>query len=396
MEFKKKTVDSPSNLDYFLVFVLLSLSGNLLVTGDSPYLQIIFVGSCFFLGVIYRLKGAKREHEVLTFILAWFVIFVFQWLAGIYWAFNTAFFYTIKVLIGIFIFITVGQKFREVYFKVIFFLSLTSLFFFFASALGIHFPPIASYGDRNSIFIYTQFKEVNTGEYLLRNSSMFWEPGAFQGYINMAFLLYLPQLGELWKQHKRMMVTVIIALITTFSTTGYIAFAVIILSYLFYYKKGNKSTSMFYFVPALILIIYSFLKLDFLGNKLGIGADSHEATQFGGDRIANLSDTFPIIYESLLFGHGLSQESASKTENGFSNGWAAYLFFMGLFGFVIYHLFLIKKLLRQKIQIRWLVIFLIVDAIILQGEGFLSHPFFLALPFLVFVPQSIKTSKSYI
>lgn len=393
MEDKKKTVNSPRNIDYFLVFVLLCLSGNLIVTGDSPYLQIIFVGSCFFLGIAYRLKGAKREQEVLIFMAVWFAIFIFQWLAGIYWAFNTAFFYTIKVLIGVFIFTIVGHKFREVYFKVIFFLSLTSLFFFFASALGIHFPPLASYGDRNSIFIYTQFKEINTGEYLLRNSSMFWEPGAFQGYINMAFLLFLPQLGELWKQHKRMMVTIIIALITTFSTTGYIAFAVIMLSYLFYYKKGSKSTSTIYFFIALILISYSFLKLDFLGNKLGIGNDSQEATRFGGDRIANLSDTFPMIYESLLFGHGLSQESASKTENGFSNGWAAYLFFMGLLGFVIYHLFLINKLLKQKIEIKWLMIFLMVDAIILQGEGFLSHPFFLALPFMVFVPSTIKTSN---
>ena len=376
-----------SSLDYLLVFMLLCLSGNLLVVGVGPYLQLGFIGSFILLTLIYVRKGAKRNKEIFVFISVWLSIYLFQLLGGIFLSFNTAFFYLIKLLIGVYVFVILGSKFREVYFRVMYFLAITSLFFFIANVLGFHFSPIATYGDRSSIFLYTQFYNKYEGTLLLRNSGMFWEPGAFQGYINMMFLFYLPELGDLWKKHKIKMLTIVIALITTFSTTGYIAFGIIILAYTLFYKKGNKVYSYLLFFVLLISSIYLFLTLDFLGKKVGIVNNTTVyESQIGGNRVANLSDNWLLIKESLIFGHGYSQDALKFIEGGyFSNGWAAHIYFMGLIGFISYHMFLVLWLKRQGIGLKWLLTFLLVDAIILQGEGFLSHPFFLGLPFLIII-----------
>lgn len=63
-----------------------------------------------------------------------------------------------------------------------------------------------------------------------RNAGIFWEPGAFAGYIILALLLLAalrPSLTRRW--HLAALCVLSLALISTFSTTGYIAYPIALL-----------------------------------------------------------------------------------------------------------------------------------------------------------------------
>lgn len=74
----------------------------------------------------------------------------------------------------------------------------------------------------------------------IRTGGIFWEPGVFQMYLNLAILLEL--FVNRGKNRKRMMIY-IISLILTFSTTGYLALAWIVITYLLFGREDKRSTS---------------------------------------------------------------------------------------------------------------------------------------------------------
>ena len=98
------------------------------------------------------------------------------------------------------------------------------------------------------LFIYKPFS--------FRNSGMFWEPGAFQIFINIALLF------EILKPKPSVIniAIFILTIITTFSTTGYIAVFLIFVLILFSRSNELRKTRKIFmwFVPVLlVLLIYN-------------------------------------------------------------------------------------------------------------------------------------------
>jgi hypothetical protein len=80
-----------------------------------------------------------------------------------------------------------------------------------------------------SVIIYTAWvKEPHTG----RNFGMFWEPGAFAGYLILALIFVAIKNGKFQiGPYRKEVLWIVLALLTTGSTTGYVIFGLILFIY---------------------------------------------------------------------------------------------------------------------------------------------------------------------
>lgn len=93
-----------------------------------------------------------------------------------------------------------------------------------------------------------------------RNSGIFWEPGAFQGYLNLAlyFCLFQEKNGG-QKEKKNKIAILIIAILSTQSTSGYLVLAMIIMMY--YFSKIRRKAVTWKTILLLILILIAGVAL---------------------------------------------------------------------------------------------------------------------------------------
>ncbi len=125
------------------------------------------------------------------------------------------------------------------------------------------FLKASNYNYTDNIIVYN----INTkGEglvWLKRNSGPFWEPGAFAGFLVLALLFNIIRKGRL--NNKTNMI-LIFGVMSTFSTSGYVALVFVVLSYLM--AQRNRIRRIVY-VP---LIIFTsavlFFSVDFIGEKI--------------------------------------------------------------------------------------------------------------------------------
>ena len=125
--------------------------------------------------------------------------------------------------------------FCKLYTNIMYYMSWCSLFFL---SIKIFFPGLIgkiSYSFKGSLiyasYICNPFYTFNRGDFSeIRNYGPFWEPGAFQGFLVIALLCLFVCQKEL-KNSKRKLIILVITLISTQSTTGYIGVIIIIVAF---------------------------------------------------------------------------------------------------------------------------------------------------------------------
>ena len=180
--------------DYLLMFLLLFMSGNPAVCIIDPYhYLLVILMEVFFFGKRLSSVGKKKAVRWSALMI---VIFVGQYFTlhkiGILASAN----YIFKLLVAIFAADILKEKFSYTYLKVISTLSVIALVLWGINLFGIHFPPLLRFeNSTDSLIVYTQQVSGNVfgRDGLLRNAGMFWEPGAYAGYIMLAFFLYINQ-----------------------------------------------------------------------------------------------------------------------------------------------------------------------------------------------------------
>ncbi len=136
-----------------------------------------------------------------------------------------------------------------------YFLQLISGDLVYAIGKMFNLPPYLKDGYTNFlVFTYVKIHAI-------RNSGFSWEPGAFGFFLNIALLLHL--LRNKFTFDKNAM-WLGFAIITTLSTTSYIAFLVIV----FFYFRGNgvKFSKLIFFIVPVALVLA--LQVPFLINKI--------------------------------------------------------------------------------------------------------------------------------
>ncbi|MDD9148846.1 hypothetical protein OYT88_09815 [Sporolactobacillus sp. CQH2019] len=145
-----------------------------------------------------------------------------------------------------------------------------------------------------------------------RNSGPFWEPGAFLGFIMIAFFMLLYECDEKELKHRKLyFVLFVITMLTTQSTTGYILMILIFLSQWNQIQKiFGRMNKVLKYLMITIIAVTTILVIFQTGNISGklSGASSASATI----RSSDFSGGLKLILKSGIIGLG---ETATKEAN---------------------------------------------------------------------------------
>lgn len=175
----------------------------------------------------------------------------------------------------------IGENFSHIYIKVMTFLSYIAiviwLTIFLQPSLHDFFVNMASFlpqmmteewienSTNNGVSLYLYYLPLKTStEYttFIRNCGPFYEPGLFASYLSIALVLNFCKNHKLFQKNN---IILIIAILSTASSAGYISLALIILYSIFY--EENKYTKIF-MIFLFILLWKPISELDFMSNKI--------------------------------------------------------------------------------------------------------------------------------
>ncbi len=189
-----------------------------------------------------------------------------------------------------------GSKYLLIYEDIIVKLSIVSLIGWSISVLlpFIAIPLFRLFPDTgfgNNVFYIFNAMDPAKGQVtvLLRNAGCSWEPGRFAIMVCLGILSNLYRNGIRFKNNREIYI-LLAALITTFSTTGYM---IAMFLYAVFFVKNVSVPQITSFCVVAIPIIYGIYQLDFVGGKV-----DKQLTQ-----ISSLDDSFSetiIWYERTL------------------------------------------------------------------------------------------------
>ncbi len=198
-----------------------------------------------------------------------------------------------------------SEKFAEVFLNLMTVICIVSLFTFFFSSFVCRLPFFPSvYNNLNReyrFFFFSNISMINPQ----RNYGIFTEPSRFQAYLNLSLIFMLFTKKE--KLDIRRIVLFIICLLTTFSTTGFIAFAIILFAFILSPRVEIKGIYKLVFLISLFMaaIVLLTQSEDFFNsiNKITLGEKSHSAAT----RFNSFFATLKVISKNLLLGTGIGK-----------------------------------------------------------------------------------------
>ena len=312
MEQQIRSYKTLKNYIIVLMYVVFMSGNTILFATNGNKLFIFFsllceclLGSLLFVYILYKVNLKFQRGFILCFSLlvgnvlfTWFYNFDFSSFGYVYYI----------VVFSAGYLITEWMTYRDfflIYDRVIYFLSIVSLFFtglYYIAPTIITYFPITS--NAHNIDFYNLLLWVTPTDFVyeFRNYGCFREPGVFQVYIILALMFHFSE----HKINAKKFIVYSITLITTKSTTGYILYALLLSSYFF--KKRIR------------LVKRIFLFVVFLG--AGGGVVFYELNKSGYSvfqkfaltnisfmtRLSNIVVNYHIFLQSPLFGVGVTSQ----------------------------------------------------------------------------------------
>ena len=268
LEINSKVVTTaPTFKDYFLGYLIFAFSGVTFFTQRKELLLL-----AFFLMLFFFIKSNKNIDGLffsvffLQIIISLGQLFYFQNFTAESFVGNL-----IIWLLPYFYIKAAGKSFVKVYINLMYFFTLIGFVFWIGINISqsfldtldqmvksLNLDPV---GLENFIIFNTE--HFRPGDIMIRNPGPFNEGGTYATYLSFAIGLNLLQTGKLFE---RRTIIFLIALLTTFSSAGYIAFFFILSTYFLVNKK--MSLKVFVFPIIVIISVYGFMNIEFLSNKI--------------------------------------------------------------------------------------------------------------------------------
>ena len=387
--------------DHLVMGLLIWSSGNpaflsLLGSSQTTYVVLFILMALLTLNTI-----AARPAAVATFFKVWCCFLV---LALVHFFSGTPLQTELGMLVRMGIAglaaIRLYDKFAPLYLKWFLLLSKVSLFFWICSLcdwLRANSPLVVSLSRLgNHPYGYLL---INTFHPLVydRNCGIFWEPGAFAGYLILAliFLLIQTQRQEITGT-KRHFFLLMLTLLSTMSTTGYVA--VIFLCGFYIVKRFHRNVFWMLFLLALFIAAASFVfyNTDFLSGKIAkeFSAVDNSDRNWEMTRFGSILSDWHYIGQRPFLGWGSNYEAIGydlELKAGMGNGLSDFILKNGILGILLWGWGCYRFFFRQSGTKLLAGSFLAVCLITLQGEIFLAYPLYLSLMFCGFIaakPQS--------
>jgi hypothetical protein len=190
----------------------------------------------------------------------------------------------------------------KIFVKVVIFLAGISLILFYSKFIESYasfFPVIEFHGHQYvNAFVYLFFDSVEK-----RNLSIFYEPGLYQIYLNIALFVLL-YFGKTYRFSSLLVIVLLVAIYSTNSTTGYILSMLVFCGQIFSTSLRNKGilsivTKVAVVVFAIFLIVLSNVYSTNIEEKFF--GDKHKSFE---SRKNSSTIDYLIISESPLIGTG--------------------------------------------------------------------------------------------
>ena len=253
-------------VDYTLLFLTIAISGFPFFSSTILLIPIFLI---LFTVFIVRKKRFDTVFFLAIFLLVFITIsqsFIFN-----FFSIQTSTGVLLRIVNGYLLVKILKENFANYYVNIFYVLSLISLFIFIpiilAPGLGNNLVQASSIFqilnisgyDGNSLIVYTLHNLT-----LNRNSGPFWEPGAFGGYLVIAFILnYFLTL----KRYKIKGTIILLTILSTLSSTAY--FSVFLFLFIFYLKKIKNFFLKILAIAFMISIsLFATLNLSFLSEKV--------------------------------------------------------------------------------------------------------------------------------
>lgn len=337
-------------IDYLLV-ILTVLASKTVFFGIiyAKVTIVIFTITCL---LIFVLRSSGKFYKKNFISIGVIGIFAFVILGfhskDVNSSFINIFFITFIPFVQMFLTVSILDKksFIEKYVNILFVMSLISLVCFF---IAVYKPDLASelykqVNFNNHIYNITPYYTWGWGIHIFeRNSGMFWEPGAFQGFLIIAvlFILFFPTNHKI---RKAKIIIFFITLLTTGSTTGYLLMILVCLGY---YKRlvtvfsgvsiVNRRIKIFTITCLVIAVITYIISSGNIGDKL------NENSASSVKRMSDLLYGWIAVFDKPVFGYAFSNERLLREEQlGLVNnsvGLVSMLYTCGIpFGIYYYYL----------------------------------------------------------
>lgn len=389
----KMTAQRISKLDYFVVFLYMAFSGNPLFIYTTEWFAVISLEIMFLLCLIEhkRLYSKRIVKLLVSFVLLSILQCVFLNDVSLPADVNQI----CKVYVAFLFASFLGLNFREAYLRVIACLSFLSLLLWaFVNVKGG-----LTFGidvDRYYSLVLFDCTKGN-GTYFssfIRNSGMFWEPGAFSGFLLLVPLMYIDSLRDLYIHHKKKCLILLAALLSTGSTTGYIVLVCLVVPLVLKNIKSVLAKYVFVVVFA-GLAFYAYTEFVFLGAKItseyeaAVDLSSGEASW---SRMGAMTIDWENIQRHPLIGNGYTLESRygalGELMGGTGNGFTGAVNMFGIPMMLLYLIMLYRRIPVYSVQTKTLAVIAVV--LLLSGEYHLNYSAYWALLFIQYSNKKIN------
>ncbi len=293
-----------------------------------------------------------------------------------------------------------GRQFFDQFVRFVYVFAVISLFFYVPCVL---IKPLTHFLiDHVAKYTQCPFHRAATGELyeapynliifnlgqitLNRNSGFYWEPGTHGGFLCLALFINLFYRKD--RLTSRFNIVFIITILTTVSTTTYLALFFVIVAYLKNYiiRKPLISLALLIFVGTMGFL--AFTKLDFLSSKIDEQIAKSGSRKTGESRFSSFFADLRALEEHPFIGTGRNVEmrfgknfyNADIREVHRNNGIGVLLSTYGVFFFFFFFYLNWRSfylLLDSRVN-AWLLLTLIL--IIGFSEDYFFKALFIALP----------------
>jgi hypothetical protein len=365
----------------------------------------------------------NKNLLVIIFILA--VWTFMQYIKSSQYNTSYSFFMFYNVIIAFIVATVYRFKMFHLYEKIIVQLTIVAILgwlmmIFIPNTLGqiidvIKLPNSESGILRGNILIFSMTKATTYAKEevwgLTRNSGFSWEPGRYATMVIIAIFFNMVRTRFQFKKNKEIWI-LLVGLITTQSTTGFVSLAIII-TFLLYNKNIKNAILYLVLLIPLSLAVYN---LPFIGEKLDKLSDKSSMEKVDQDlkynddgsyvpqRFDGLAFEFMNILNDPILGYGNDPQYSyvkkhiSKDlflSNGLIKVFASYGLFLG----AIFFLFLYKssKVIINSYGLKGGIFFMLLYMSISISYDFTTVPFFLAtVMFSQFVEPNFQFNRNYV
>lgn len=156
------------------------------------------------------------------------------------------------------------ERYTALFVNLMYALCVTSIIVFivalFAENIIRLFPRIYD-GTQGAYFLGIAFVRLATRWVATRNQGIFWEPGVFQTFIVLAFVMEISKYG---KNRKSRISAFIISLVTTMSTTGYVALFIVVVIWLLEINHYKRTKLLNFLISLFAVLGIAFFIYDML------------------------------------------------------------------------------------------------------------------------------------